>query len=504
MSTLSLGSLSPEGRPRQVPVGVIDIGSNSVRMVVYEGAVPAAAPMFNEKALCGLGRGLGETGRLDPAGVKHALRTLERFDALARAMGVGRLIAVATAAVRDAENGIAFTDAVTERIGKPVRVLSGAEEARLSALGVLAGAPDAEGVVGDLGGGSLELVAVEHGRVGDNVTLPVGPFRIEQQMRAGAAAATQVIDQALEQVPWLGAVRGAELHAVGGAWRALARVHMAQAGYPLKVLHGYDVPGPEMAKVAEAVARQTRKSLRRLEGVPVERLETLPAAALVMARLIRVLAPTRLLFSAYGLREGLLHELLEPDERQADPLLAAARRIADGNARFPAHADELMVWLEPLFPGEPTPVRRLRLAASLLSDIGWYVHPDYRPEHAMLDLLRMPLVAVTHAERVELALMLHARYTGGTGGSAVTEIRRVLARERAEHARRVGLALRLAHTFSGGVPGLLGDASLEIDERWLTLTLRHEATHLLGDVVERRFEALAKAFGREPRLLLAP
>ena len=489
---------------RGAPVGVIDIGSNSVRMVVYEGLVPAPAPMFNEKALCGLGRGLSETGRLDQTGVEHALRTLDRFVALARAMAVCRLEVVATAAVRDAANGVAFTQMVAQRTGVSVRVLSGNDEARISALGVIAGSPTAGGLVGDLGGGSLELVGVRDQTVGDSTTLPVGPLRIEPVLRENHEAAERAVDAVLDGVGWLAGESGAVLFAVGGSWRSLGRIHMAQAGYPLKVLHGYAVPGPEMAKLAEAVARMTRKSLRRMQGVPVERLDSLPAAALVMARLVRRLNPREVHFSAYGLREGLLYELLPAAEQRADPLIAAARRIAEGNARFPAHADELMTWLDPLFPDDPEQSRRLRMASSLLSDIGWYVHPDYRPEHAMLDLLRMPLVAVSHAERAELALTLHARYTGGTGGAAVAAIRRLVPDERDEHARRVGLGLRLAHTFSGGVPGLLGDASLSLDERVLALTLRREAGHLMGDLVERRFEALAKAFGREPRLLQDP
>jgi len=491
-------------RPAAVgqPAGVIDIGSNSVRLVVYEGLVPAPVPMFNEKAQCGLGRGLAESGRLDPAGMEHALRVLDRFVGLAEAMGVGRLELVATAAVREAENGAAFVEQVARQCGRAVRILSGPEEAHYSALGVLAGSPDARGLVGDLGGGSLELIAVGDGQVGEGATLPVGPLRLEGLAKSGMAQAAQAVDRALARVPWLAGRRGGDLYAVGGAWRALGRMHMQQADYPLKVLHGYAVAGAQMERLADAVARQTRKSLKRLDGVPEERLEALPCAALSMARLLRAIAPERVVFSAYGLREGLLHDMLEEAARRADPLLAVARRLAAANARFPTHAEELMAWLEPLFPDDPPASRRLRHAASLLSDIAWYVHPDYRPEHAMLDLLRMPLVGIDHAERAELALTLHARYTGGGGGEQAAAIRRLPARERLEHARRVGLALRLAHTFSGGVPGLLADARLELDERTMTLTLRDRATHLLGDVVERRFEALAKAFGREARLLL--
>ena len=159
-------------------VAVIDIGSNSLRLVVYDAPRRAAHTLLNEKVMCGLGRGLERTGRLNPEGVVQAKANLQRFVALARAAGAARIDVLATAAVRDAEDGADFVNDVEKRLSIRVRVLPGAEEGRLSALGVLAGIPDAAGVVGDLGGGSIELAAIGNGRVGSVATLPIGPLRL--------------------------------------------------------------------------------------------------------------------------------------------------------------------------------------------------------------------------------------------------------------------------------------------------------------------------------------
>ncbi len=160
---------------RRDSVAVVDIGSNSLRLVVYDGVRRAARIMLNEKVLCGLGRGLSETGRLNQEGVEQARVNLQRFVSLARAIGVSRLDVLATAAVRDADDGREFAAEIERRFGVRVRILAGAEEGRYSALGVLSGIPDAQGFAGDLGGGSVELVPVAKGRAGAGATLPIGP-----------------------------------------------------------------------------------------------------------------------------------------------------------------------------------------------------------------------------------------------------------------------------------------------------------------------------------------
>jgi len=313
------------------PVAVLDIGSNSVRLVVFDGAGRAPIPIFNERVFAGLGRGLSATGRLSPEGMEHALDNVARFAAIARAMGVGRLDAVATAAVRDASDGGLFVAEVERRTGLRIAVLSGEDEARLSALGVLSDAPEADGAMGDLGGASLELVSLKDGAPGRHATLPLGPLRLLDVARADVDKSAGVVDRELGKVTWLGELAGRSFYAVGGAWRGLARVHMTQTGSPLRVIDHYSVKRARLEPMLALIAKMSRRSLDRLPDLPRRRVETLPAAAVILAAVLKHGRPKRVIFSACGLREGIVYSQLPAEVRAGDPLVAActahARRM---------------------------------------------------------------------------------------------------------------------------------------------------------------------------------
>ena len=331
---------------------VIDIGSNSIRLVVFEGMGRAPVPIFNEKVLSGLGRRLQSTGRLDPAGVDSALVNLPRFAALARAMEVTRLDMLATAAVRDAEDGAEFVAAVRRKTGCPVRVLDGADEARYSAMGVLSGMPEARGIMGDLGGGSLELVELDGGATNRHATLPLGPFRLARPGEGKRNDPDEVIERHLSALNWLGDGKGRDFYPVGGAWRALAQIHMAQRNYPLRVIDFYTVPRGELEDLAAIVARQSKASLARLPEVPQRRIETLPLAALVLRRTLQAIKPARVVFSAHGLREGVHFAALPEEMQRIDPLIAAGQSYMMRHGRYDASlGDKLIDWTAPLFAG---------------------------------------------------------------------------------------------------------------------------------------------------------
>ncbi|HTZ78706.1 MAG TPA: Ppx/GppA family phosphatase [Stellaceae bacterium] len=482
---------------RGSPVGVIDIGSNSIRLVIYDALARALLPLYNEKVLCGLGRELGETGTLNPDGVRSALLHLDRFVALARASGVKRLDAVATAAVRDASDGPAFVKEIRRRTGVAVKILSGDQEGRLSALGVIAGIPDARGVMGDLGGGSVELVRLNGERIGRGDTLPIGPFRlasVDGDERRLAAA----IDRHVSSLRWLPQRRGETFYAVGGAWRALARIHMEQTRYPLHVIQAYTLSRRDAEDFLGLVARLSRRSLEQITAVSRKRLEVVPVAAEILLRILAAMEPKRIVFSALGLREGHLYDLLPARERHADPLLEACAAIAANHPRFGADGGEIDVWLQPIFPRND-PYGRLRFAAALLGDVAWDDHPDYRAEQAFRRALYMPAAGLDHPERAFLAIALHARYGGPEGG--VREIvRRLIDDRSAEEARITGAALRLAFSLSAGVPGLLRRARLSVERGALVLQAPASGPLQAGEAVERRHSALARMLGLEPKL----
>ncbi|MGF1608209.1 MAG: Ppx/GppA family phosphatase [Kiloniellales bacterium] len=487
---------SSAGQPDARRLAVIDIGSNSIRLVVFEGLRRSPLPLFNEKVICGLGRGLMPSGRLSEDGVQLALPNLARFSYMARAMGANRLDLLATAAVREAENGPDFIAEVERRCGQTVRVLSGEEEARISALGVLAGTPEADGLMGDLGGGSLELVELNEGRLGASTTLSLGPLRLIDLAKGDLAAARAEIDRQLATIGWLTEQqRGRSFYAVGGAWRALARIHMSQVHYPLHVIHGYTLERAEAEKTLDVLGQLGRRSLAKMTRVTRRRVETIPYAALLLSRVLALSRPRQVVWSSFGLREGFLFDLLPEQERAKDPLIETVTDFAIREGRFGDIGDELSAWTDPLFPDEKEPWRRLRKATCLLSDIAWREHPDYRATHALTRILHHPFSGIDHPGRAFIAFAVFTRYGGGPEDVDVDKAIAVITGKNRKRARILGLAVRLAFTLSAGTRELLHKTALELEEGALRLRLPGDRSVPHGEAVERRFAALASAIG---------
>ncbi len=476
-------------------IAVIDIGSNSIRLVAFLGPQRVPVPIFNEKVFCGLARGLSDDGRLDPASVELALKNLERFTKLAAAMGADKVALLATAAVREAEDGDRFAEEVERRCGLPVQVLDGREEALLSAEGLVAGTPSASGIMGDLGGGSLELVRLEEGEITELATLPLGPLRLLGDAGRDGKAARRLIDDALDSLPWLHPDAAQTFFAVGGSWRALARISIESRGHPLKVIHGYVMPQAELESLARVVSRQTKDSLSSIKNVSARRLETLPLAALVLRRLLRRLRPEEVVFSAFGLREGWLYNQLPAAERDKDPLLEVARDVILREARFGDIGSELFAWTEPLFEAETPEEKRLREVVCHFSDIAWREHPDYRPSWALHRILQWPFLAADHRQRAFIALAVAWRY-GGTEEMAA--YRPLLEPAQAKRAKILGLALRLAYTFSAGTLDVLSPSYLYWSEGRPQLYLPDDGPVPSGNVVERRLAQLVEAVESAP------
>ncbi|MEA2755675.1 MAG: exopolyphosphatase / guanosine-5-triphosphate,3-diphosphate pyrophosphatase [Aliidongia sp.] len=480
---------------RRDMLGVIDIGSNSLRLVLYDRVSRAPKVLFNEKVMCALGRGLNSTGRLNPEGVALARDNIERFIMLSRQLGVGRLDILATSAVRDAADGPAFVQDIEHRSSVTVNVVDGLHEARLSASGVKAGIPEADGITGDLGGGSVELAMTGPEPSNLLASLPIGPLRL-LEASGDDARPRALVDQAVAGLPWLVQAQGKPFYAVGGTWRALARIHMEQTGYPLHVIQNYQLSRSLAEEFFEFISRQSRRSLEKIVGLSRKRLETVPLAAYVLYRLTHTIRPSEVVFSAFGLREGHLFELLSPDERARDPLLAACAQMADADPRFAPGGEELVDWTDPLFPGETSAQRRLRRAAALLSDIGWAEHPDYRDEQVFTRCLRMPVPGLDHAGRVFIAVALQARYGGGSDAPVMEQPRHLLDEAQFARARAVGLAFRLGYTLTGGAPKLIGKTAVALNGATLVLTIPEHTAIYTGEAVQRRLDSLGRSLGR--------
>jgi exopolyphosphatase / guanosine-5'-triphosphate,3'-diphosphate pyrophosphatase len=475
-------------------VGIVDVGSNSVRLVVFDGAARSPAYFYNEKILCGLGLGLGETGRLNPEGRVRALAALRRFQLLAEGMGIAPLSAVATAAVREAEDGPDFIAQVKRETGMQLFVIPGEEEARLSAQGVLLGWPDADGLVCDIGGSSMELAEVHLGKVGKRVSTPLGPQKLlsfkgdRRDLRKHIA---EILDPIVGKIG-----RGNDhIYLVGGSWRAIARIDMHRRGYPLTVLHEYRMTPDDVAATVKFIDGRDMTKLGAEIGTSEARMELIPIAAEVLGVLVPTFKPADIAISSYGIREGMLFEQMPARLRRLDPLLEACRFAESRDARIPGFGAELYDFILPLFPEATKAQKRIIEAACLLHDVSWRSHPDYRHEVCFENATRANLGGLTHQERVFLGLALLHRYKNSRDGSKYEPLFALLDPAAIRLAETVGKAMRFGAMFAIDSPLKGGRFSFDAKAKSVTLTLTKRGRGLFGEVAEARLKSLANSLG---------
>lgn len=475
-------------------VGVVDVGSNSVRMVVFDGAARSPAYFFNEKVMCGLGQGLATTGRLNPKGRERAMAALKRFALLAEGMHMAPLTCVATAAVREAEDGAAFQAEVLQQTGLRLHVIDGEEEARLSAQGVLLGWPEAEGLVCDIGGSSMELAEVAAGAIGRRITSPLGPFRLQQVEGGPKALKTHIAAVISGLKAQIGRPHD-RIYLVGGSWRAIARLDMERRGYPMTVLHEYRMTPASVLETVEWIAQNDLGVLRARTGTSAERMELVPLASQVLAELIRSFRPRELDISSYGIREGLLYEQMPDRLRRRDPLIEACRFAEATQARLPGFGRRLYDFLLPIFAKAPPERLRIVKAACLLHDTSWRTHPDYRAEACFDNVTRANLGGLGHPERIFLGLALLHRYKNSRAGSRMEPMFALLPPEDLRDAEILGKAMRFGAMFSIQSPDEAGSLKLYPKKKLLELVLNPADEALFGEVAAARFASLATAMG---------
>ena len=492
------------GRGEQL--AIIDIGSNSVRLVVYENVSRNAAQVFNEKEMAGLGRQVATTGRLADDAVQKALIALNRFRILCDAMKVRQVRVIATAAARYASNGAAFIEAAQAACGHPIELISGDREARLSAFGVISGFERPDGIVGDLGGGSLELIDVQGSHVGSGVSLALGGLALMDRSQGSIKTAEKIVRDELENLPQIHALKDRNFYAVGGTWRALATLHQHQSNYALNVRHAYQLAPRDVADFARMVERVDADVLDSIESVSSARRPLLAYGALVLDQIIKRGKPNAIIMSAQGVREGLLYELLSPQERGADPLVATASDYNELRARHPAHAYDLISWSDHFMQtanlNESAEERRLRRVACLLSDIGWRAHPDYRGEQTLNVIANAAFTGVDHAGRAFLALSIFYRYAGLKEECLASyRLQELMTMRELERARILAASFRVAYLISAAMPGVLPRVHLECTERSLLLHVPAEWRALASERVTGRLKQLARLLGREHRVI---
>ncbi|MCD2181211.1 exopolyphosphatase [Rhizobium sp. GN54] len=492
-----------QGRlPGIAPVSVVDIGSNSVRLVIYEGMSRAPAILFNEKVMCGLGKGLAKTGRMDDASVERALAALHRFKALSQQARATRMYALATAAAREAENGPAFIERAEEILEHKVRVLSGTEEAYFSALGIISGFHDPDGIVGDLGGGSLELVDVSGDAIGTGMTLPLGGIRLSESSGGSVAQARVIARRYLKTAGLLKRGQGRTFYAVGGTWRSLAKLHMELNNYPLHMMQGYEISYDQAMDFLTYVVTTKDTKDPAYAAISKNRRNLLPYGAVAMQETIALMRPSKVSFSSQGVREGYLYSLLPEREKQRDPLLAAAEELAILRARSPEHARELADWTGRVMPQfgieETAQEARYRRAACLLADISWRAHPDYRGLQALNIISHGTFTGITHPGRAYIALANYYRFEGLYDDGATSPLAAIATPRMLMLSKLLGGLLRIVYLFSASMPGVVPRLQVgpsTAPDTDLDFVVPAEYADFSGERIEGRLQQLAKLTG---------
>ncbi len=482
------------------PISIIDIGSNSIRLVIYEGVARSPTILFNEKMLAGLGRGIVTTGKLDPDGVRRAMEEFGRFRALSEQARAESLHVLATAAAREAENGPDFIERAEQVLGTHIQVLSGPEEAQYSALGVISGFHGADGIAGDLGGGSLELIDIRREGTGLGITLPLGGLRLEDQTAGSLVETRRIVRRELACAEWLGGAAGRTFYCVGGTWRNLARLHMSSESYPLEVMHHYEMDVEKAAPFLQRVGRGEVDRIKGLQRVSKNRRGLLPYGAILLEEIVQIMRPSKVVISAQGVREGYLYSLLKEEERARDPLLSAAEELAILRSRSVTHSRELVAWTNKtfrMFGIEETPDEaRYRQAACLLADIGWRAHPEYRGTQSLNIIAHASFIGVDHPGRAYLALATMFRHDGVFQDEIAPQLADLAGPRHLERARILGALLRVVYLFSASMPGVIPRLAWRESDGGLVLVIPHDLAEMMGERPTGRMAQLSKVLGR--------
>lgn len=481
------------------PTAVLDIGSNSVRLVVYERHARALTVLYNEKAASALGRGVAATGRIADKNMAHALKAARRFALVAKLMQVGLTHVLATSAVREAENGKEFAEQISEIMQAPVKVLSGREEAHFAALGVVAGMPKFSGFVGDLGGGSLEVSRVEHGEDFDGETYELGVIRLQDDSDGSAVKAYELAKKRLRSSALSGGSKLGSFCAIGGTWRSLAKLHQKRCDYPLHMIQHYRAGAKDMLELCHSIIKSYEDdgSYKHSDSMSSSRRSLVPFGAAVLAAALELGGFDEVVFSALGVREGFLYGELQPQEREQDPLLQVSEEMSVLRARSPAHAEDLIEFTTRFIEGagikENAEDVRLRKAVCYLADIAWRGHPDYRGEQAVGMIAYGALVGIDHPGRIFLAQALAVRYMGLKHKSISAELFELLDDTADKRAKMLGVLLRVAYPLSAAMAGILPHVNFSCDDKMLQLHIPEDYAFLDGDRLDSRLKQLAGA-----------
>ncbi len=472
--------------------GIIDLGSNSIRLVIFEGLSRNPHVIFNEKAIIGLARGLNETGNLNPAASDLAITIISRYNAIASGFNCERLEILATAAVREASDGSNFLARVQSAVPSvTIIVLTGDDEARISANGVLLGNAGANGLIADLGGGSLELAHLSNGEVMESVSLSIGTIRLSDMSNGSLLLAKSIVEEKIKNINWADLVGINNIYLVGGGFRAFAKLHISSTSYPLSMIHNYTIGRNEARNYAQKLIAVKNTSRDKVQIVSTKRLDDLPYVAIIIREVLRAFKPENVIFSANGLREGWYSALLPDVIRQQDPVISAAKELGARLGRNDLFPDALLIWMMDININLRENEQKLLIASVLLCDVGCYDHPDYRAEQSFDRIFLQNGAGLDHVVRAFLAVVIAIRYDAKLTDRFLQGALCLLDERYRDIANQIGLAFRLAFTLSAGIAEILKETKIESRKQGLFLKLPRSNTVFPGEAIDRRVALLA-------------
>ncbi len=419
---------------------IIDIGSNSLRLVIFKELQRYPLKILDDSVLCRLGD-LDEHGNLKAERMEMAYAALRRYKAICHSLRVDKIYPIATAVVRDAANQAPFIKRVKELCGASVQIISAEEEAHYSASGVISAFSSPHGLVADLGGSSMELIRLDQGRLCEKISIPVGPLALS---KTPESERDLLLERCFHAASPLFARSPETLYLVGGSARAFAKAYMEKTNHPIEIIHGYEMTSSQALEALDWLESQTPTTLDLFSLRVSRRKAMLPLAARPLRFLIESAHPKRIIFSNYGLREGFAHTLLPREEQRIDALLASCQTVASVYEKFPLPTAHIGAWMEPILTyGGFTEKKWDRLLAAMthLSDCGWTAFHEHRADYAFSKVMHSPWILCTHQERLILALALYYRYDGKSPECALLPYGNLLGDQELSFARTVGLLL---------------------------------------------------------------
>ena len=480
---------------------VIDLGSNSIRMLIYEDFEKSQIPIFNEKAVCSLGNSLELTGKLDPLGVQYSISVLERFKNILNNSKVNSVNIFATAAVRDAKDGPYFKSVVEKIFDNEIEVLTGEQEAERSALGVILGFEKVNGIVADLGGGSLELAKVKNGVIEKKASLPIGILRLfNRPKKKKSKKISDIISENLSSVNWLKKTKVKNLYVVGGVWRTLLKADIFLKKYPLNVLHQYQLTGEDALSLCHRLDDKKKLSSLKVDQITKSRTNYVPIATNILKQLLLLTAPEKLLCSISGVREGTLitksgYKLTEQD--LLDNFIEySAFRTGDYGENYLKYYN----FIKDIFSdNENFPTRLLKPTCSL-SNMDWGLGAYQKAELVFAQILNTPALSLSHSDRIKIALAGFWRHCS-VKYYPDRDYVSLLSNNEILIARQVGAALRLASGIAAISTIFLDNLSLTKKGNTIIFSVPNQHSQIVTKSVQKRLKSLSKEMDADFKIL---